>query len=420
MLLKVEQMEASRREEEGDTLGEDGEGEEGEDAKEEQDEEEESEEEGEKNEEEKDGEESEGEKDEDEDEKGQAGVEEDEEDDNNGDNQKRNPWSHHIDRKCMVPSGCRGYVGPNLKRHLQNVHYQKGHITEQDVDKYFALGLDPKKTRGPKRTARGGKTIKGRWKHWYPEKACNYFGCYLPEHLQNKHRMKPGSAVYKLSLKVARRYQGLEGELCSIEPVSQPSIPSPDSTTTKDKKVSPSSVPSHLPLPELPIVEEVTMQSASDEEAIDELDIVPPSPAAKSKPPNDNVSDDDDDTVHCMQEDFFKDPNSRTDRHMWLIGFYKYLFTPAAGFHKERNRLQHASQVRTILEEIEPKGDDITIIADEEGNKVWLDWVMPNLTKKAGGTLKSYLGSLQKFLEYVTKKGLVLKTTDSSKSCSTL
>jgi len=63
-------------------------------------------------------------------------------------------------------------------------------------------------------------------------------------------------------------------------------------------------------------------------------------------------------------------------------------------FHKERNRLQHASQVRTILEEIEPKGDDITIIADEEGNKVWLDpegrW---------------YLGSLQTFLEYVTKKG---------------
>ena len=94
-------------------------------------------------------EEGEGEKDEDEDEKGQAGVEEDERDDNNGDNKKRNPWSHHIDRKCMVPSGCRGYVGPNLKRHLQNVHYQKGHITEQDVDKYFALGLDPKKQEGP-------------------------------------------------------------------------------------------------------------------------------------------------------------------------------------------------------------------------------------------------------------------------------
>ena len=93
MLLKVEQMEASRGEEESDTLGEDGEREEGEDAKEEQNEEEESEQEGEKNEEEKDEEEGEGEgdKDEDKDEIGQAGVEEDEEDDNNGDNQKRNP-----------------------------------------------------------------------------------------------------------------------------------------------------------------------------------------------------------------------------------------------------------------------------------------------------------------------------------------
>ena len=50
MLLKVEQMEASRREEEGDTLGKDGEGEEGEDAKDELNEEEKSEEEGEKNE----------------------------------------------------------------------------------------------------------------------------------------------------------------------------------------------------------------------------------------------------------------------------------------------------------------------------------------------------------------------------------
>lgn len=30
---------------------------------------------------------------------------------------------------------------------------------------------------------------------------------------------------------------------------------------------------------------------------------------------------------------------------------------------------------------------------------------MPNLKSKAGGTLKSYLGSLQKFLEFLSKKG---------------
>ena len=42
---------------------------------------------------------------------------------------------------------------------------------------------------------------------------------------------------------------------------------------------------------------------------------------------------------------------------------------------------------------------------EEEGNKVWLDWVVPNLKTKAIGTLKSSLGSLQKFLEFLSKKG---------------
>ena len=62
-------------------------------------------------------------------------------------------------------------------------------------------------------------------------------------------------------------------------------------------------------------------------------------------------------------------------------------------------------QVKTILEDIDPSGDNILILAEEEGNHVWVDWVIPNLKKKAAGTIKSYLTSLQKFLEYVTKKG---------------
>lgn len=44
-------------------------------------------------------------------------------------------------------------------------------------------------------------------------------------------------------------------------------------------------------------------------------------------------------------------------------------------------------------------------MAEEEGNKVWLDWVVPDLKTKKPGTLKSYLTSLQLFLEYVSKKG---------------
>ena len=52
--------------------------------------------------------------------------------------------SHHRNRTCVVEKGCSGYVGPNLKRHLTNVHLRKYHISE-DVDRYFALGLDPRK-----------------------------------------------------------------------------------------------------------------------------------------------------------------------------------------------------------------------------------------------------------------------------------
>lgn len=61
--------------------------------------------------------------------------------------------------------------------------------------------------------------------------------------------------------------------------------------------------------------------------------------------------------------------------------------------------------MKTLLDETDPKGDDIVFLAEEEGNRVWVDWVVPNLRKKAAGTLKSYLTSLQMFLEYATKKG---------------
>ena len=115
--------------------------------------------------------------------------------------------------------------------------------------------------------------------------------------------------------------------------------------------------------------------------------------------------DDSDEPDYAMKEDYFKESEPTSNRHKWLIVYYKYLFTPTAGFHQHRNRLQHAGQVKTILDETDPKGDDIVFLTEEEGNRVWIDWVVPNLRKKAAGTLKSYLTSLQMFLEYVTKKG---------------
>ena len=145
--------------------------------------------------------------------------------------------SSHRNRMCLVEKGCAGYVGPNLKRHLTNVHLRKNHISEEDIDRYFSLGLHHRKKRGPPRKTKKGKTIKGRWKRWCPEPGCDYLGAYLPQHLQNKHHLKPSSATYRTSLKIARRYKGLADELEKMvepePPISEISVPSPPPLPSK-------------------------------------------------------------------------------------------------------------------------------------------------------------------------------------------
>lgn len=103
--------------------------------------------------------------------------------------------------------------------------------------------------------------------------------------------------------------------------------------------------------------------------------------------------------------DFFQEKDPKTNRHKWLVYYYRHLFTPDVGFHKDKNRLQHASQVKRIMEETDPGSDDITFITEDEGCKIWIDWVVPNLKAKKPGTVKSYLTSLEIFLTYVTRKG---------------
>lgn len=47
--------------------------------------------------------------------------------------------------------------------------------------------------------------------------------------------------------------------------------------------------------------------------------------------------------------------------------------------------------MRTLLEDIDPKGDDITCLADQDGDAVWKKWVDPHLEaeSKAPRTLIS-------------------------------
>lgn len=367
--------------------------------------------------------------------------------DEEGQVKEKNAQSRHLDRKCLVGKGC-VYYGPNLKRHLRNVHLKKNEISEQDVGRFFHMGVNPKKRRGPPIKTKPGKKSKGRWRRWCPQPNCGYLGAYLADHLQNKHRMKAGGTAYKLSLKVAKRYMGMEQELQSMvrpePPIAEIRLPSPASNRStleedachveKPKAERPqvqdlaSDIGKALALPtpetkphlssNLPTSRaETTACPASNETpAADETPVPDETPGSDEVPatnevpavddaPASDVASEDDDEIYPSKADYFNEEHPSTKRHIWLVAYFKYLFTPAAGFHQDKNRLQHACQVRTILRDIDPSGEDILVLAEEEGNKVWLDWVMPNLKNKAAGTLKSYLTSLQKFLEFVTKKG---------------
>ena len=100
-------------------------------------------------------------------------------------------------------------------------------------------------------------------------------------------------------------------------------------------------------------------------------------------------------------EEYFAFVAPETPRHEWLTVFYRYLGSPFAGGLDDRSRLQHASQMKTLLEHVEPGGDDVDCLSWDEGNAVWNYWVEEQWGEKAVGTIKAYLCSLEKFLECV-------------------
>ena len=84
--------------------------------------------------------------------------------------------------------------------------------------------------------------------------------------------------------------------------------------------------------------------------------------------------------------------------------FFQELNKQDLGRKKSRNRLQHASHVRKIVEDLEPNGTNIDVLSGDEGNIVWTDWVDPKMESLRAGTIRSYLGSYEMFLDFVTQE----------------
>ena len=109
-----------------------------------------------------------------------------------------------------------------------------------------------------------------------------------------------------------------------------------------------------------------------------------------------------------LQEQYFTSANPKTTQHKWLVLFYWWLNTADAGRKEDRKRLQHASHIRLMLEDLQledlqPGGDGIDVLSADEGQIVWTDWVDVKLLSLKSGTINGYLGTYEKFLQFVVE-----------------
>ena len=95
--------------------------------------------------------------------------------------------------------------------------------------------------------------------------------------------------------------------------------------------------------------------------------------APTRKAASDKYESDDNDAEYPMLADYFKEKEPKPNCHKRLCQFYRYLFMSSAGFHRDTNRLQHACQVKRLLDEMDSHGDDIVFLAEEEGNRAWVN-----------------------------------------------
>ena len=215
---------------------------------------------------------------------------------------------------------------------------------------------------------------------------------YLHDHLKNARGVKPKTALMRLYLEKARKYEGRKAEMEHnfILKIKSP-VPSTSKVTSPKKRPASTQPPPPKKVKSVD-VEEDEMSDASSTETDATFDSHPSnktdfsSNIISSNELQVEVYDgDEDDGVAQTQEAYFTHPNPQMERHLLLTSFYAYLGTPRAGFKKERNRLQHVSQVQTILEDVDPQGKDISVLVLEEGQQV-----VKTVEKKATGTVKSH------------------------------
>ena len=355
-------------------------------------------------------------------------------------NRKR---SHHKRKECPVPK-C-SFNGSDLRRHL-GVHVKKGDIEEGSIESLLAIVRAGPQQRGKIQKRKGRAPLKGKLKKWCPIPGCKSMVLDIGRHLSNPtyHNIKKGSREHQRYVRMAKRYTGLAELEDSLVKPPPPIVqldleedPNQEDPLQKDpnqadphqkdpNQEDPNQEDPHQPNPN----QEDPHQEGPNQEDPHQVDPNQEDPHLEDPNQKDNYSEEDSEEKSYSEEDlekgnyseedpedeeyatkskpsrneFFTAANPTNNRHRWLVKFFEFLTRPTAGDKKKSIRLQHANQMRTLLEEVDPEGDDILCLLDNEGDAVWQLWVKPHLEAKTKnpGTIISYLTSFQKFLEFVT------------------
>ena len=320
------------------------------------------------------------------------------------------------------------FFGSDLRRHLQH-HVRKNEIEAEGVEQLVAIMATGKRQRGkPERRGANKKAIKkGRFKKWCPVQGCSKVVLNIGRHLTEGkcHGLKKGMVEYNRMVKAARPYTGYpeikkflmkprpDQDSESEEDSQPPEVhqsPEVHSSGSEDSQSDEETMPLKISIRKrrriLSENEEEPVSQGEEHVEEEEEESEASEEEGDGEEEEDEETEDDPDCIPKKETnlEYFTNTASQNFRQRWLVAFYSYLGRPSAGNKKETIKLQHASQMRALLEAVEPGGDDITCLTKYESDAVWQCWVKPMLeeNKKKPGTITSYLTSYEKFLKFIT------------------
>ena len=222
----------------------------------------------------------------------------------------------------------------------------------------------------------------------------------IDDHLVKAHKLICTQVQFRIAMKQALQYTDL-GELepllrspapsAPASPAQQPTIlssptataplPPPkriidpvkaiDPVMTKEPKPSTSNSLHYIALSTSaagqPDSEDEESEEREEEEEPESSDYS----SAESSEEEEEEEEEEEFEVNLKQE-YYSQTRYEHIRHNWLCGYYKYLERPVSSRKSDRQLLQHVSQVAHLLEFLDPSGQDILALGEDEGDEPYL------------------------------------------------